>query len=80
MEALADSHVPPIRIVWDRVEALMAEAGITSTAELARRAEVSQSTFTRARRGAASGSAIAALRRVFPDASLDDLIEVPKAA
>ncbi|KAA9133727.1 hypothetical protein [Microbacterium caowuchunii] len=79
METCNIGKVPPIRIDWAYVSELMDEAKVPSDAELARRGMTSQSTITRARRGAASGSAIAALVIAFPNASLDRLIVVPRA-
>ncbi|OAZ40915.1 hypothetical protein A9Z40_02955 [Microbacterium arborescens] len=55
----------------------MVEFGVKNDAEIARRSGIPQSTIHNARKGAASPSAIGALKAVFPNASLDDLIVVP---
>lgn len=70
----------PITINWSAVDRLMTEAGIPNDAALADRGRIPQSTISRARRGAASPSAMTAIASVFPDASFDDLFVLPAPA
>jgi len=66
--------VHPLTINWEAVDRLMVEADIPHDFALAIAGHTSPSTIHRARRGAASWSAISAIARAFPDASLDELL------
>lgn len=77
METCNIGNPDRITINWPLVDQLMADAGVRNDAELARLSGTPQSTLLRARRGAASPSAIRGLKAAFPDVSFDDLIVMP---
>lgn len=70
-------NTAPITINWPVVDELMAESGIANDAALAERGGTYPSAISRARRGAASPSAMTAIATAFPDASFDDLFVLP---
>lgn len=70
-------NVRPITINWPVVDDLMAAAGIANDSALAERGGTNGSTISRARRGAASPSAMTAIATALPDASFDDLFVLP---
>lgn len=73
-------NIPPITINWPVVDELMAAAGIANDSALAERGGTNGSTISRARRGAASPSAMTAIATALPEASFDDLFVLPSAA